>query len=390
LSSAVLVMVLGLLNSQAEVQAVDPARAQEQAQSDAERARAHFTAGRKAFLEGEYALAIDELQAAYDLDPNPALVFNLARAHEEDFQLERALALFGQFVDKASGEAARKAGEERLARVRDTAKKLELYGVVRGFPAGGWVKVLLNGQPLEFDPELRFLMLPPGRQEFEFRYSGGLRMSVARLLHAGEIIDLRGLAREHGLLEVSASPPTARVTLEGRELDRERPLTVKAGRHLVVVEADGYQRSITEATVEPEKRAVVMVKMVSLVEIAARQGRVLPVVPVWIGGGSAVAGLASGIVLQVLAARERSRIMGGAGPDGTINEFTQVQAREAEDRARSLQTGAWVSYGVCGAAAIFTGVYGYLYLRQRPAAGPGSLRPALGVSPGGVEVLWTF
>lgn len=64
------------------------------------RARADRLAGEaeQAFVDGDYPLAITLLQQAYDADRNPNMLYNIARVHEAQGQLEEALDFYRRFV----------------------------------------------------------------------------------------------------------------------------------------------------------------------------------------------------------------------------------------------------------------------------------------------------
>lgn len=347
-------------------------------------ARVHYETGKAAFSDGRYKEAIHELQIAYDLDPNPALIYNIARAYEEDLQLDKALTLFQQFSDGAGNDEARKAAAARVQAVTELKKKLSLYGVVRGWPAGGYLQVVVDGEELTFTEKQRSVVLPPGQHDLEFRYSGGLKMFVKERLPLGEAIDLREIASRNAVLEVHASPDESRLQLDGNYLAADRPLTVKAGPHTITVEATGYEKVVYDVVLKAETRTPVTIDLVSFEQIALQQARALPVYPFYVGGGAAVAGVATGITMQVLASKERQRILGGrTTADGAIYDYTQIEAQAAEDRAQRYMIGAWVGYGLAAAAAAFEITWTVLYLQSQPRGQTAHALPlTFGAGPG--------
>jgi len=366
-----------------------PALAYAQSPSDA---RVHYETGKAAFADGRYKDAIHELQIAYDLDPNPALIYNIARAYEEDLQLDKALTLFQQFADGAGSAEARAAAGTRIQAVRELKKKLGLYGVVRGWPAGAYVEVLIDGDAVTFDEKQRSLVLPPGVHDLEFRYPGGLKMFVKERLPLSEAIDLREIALRHAVIEVHVSPKDARVQMDGNYLAAEHPTTVPAGPHTLTVEAQGYEKIVHDVVLKPEARTPVKLALVSFEEVARMQAKGLPAYPLWVGGGTAVAGLVTGITLQALASKERQRILGGATlADGAIREFTQIEAQAAEDKARRYLIGAWVGYGIAAAAVAFEATWTVLYLQSQPKAEAARALPVtITVGPGAVGLVGRF
>jgi hypothetical protein len=347
-------------------------------------ARVHYEAGKAAFGDGRYKDAIHELQIAYDLDPNPALIYNIARAYEEDLQLDKALTLFRQFADGAGTPEARAAAEARAQQVAELKKKLSLYGVVRGWPGGTYLEALVDGDPVSFDEKQRSLVLPPGMHDLEFRYAGGLKMFVKERLPLGEAIDLREIASRHAVIEVAVTPPDARLMLDGDYLATDRPLTIPAGPHTLTVEATGYEKVVHDVVLAPEARTPVRLDLVSFAQIAEAQATALPSYPLYVGGGTALAGLVTGVTMQVLASKERRHILDGRTmANGAIYDSTQLEARAAEDRARRYLVGAWVGYGVAAAAAVFEVTWTVLYLQSRPAGQAAKAPPVtITVGPG--------
>lgn len=57
-----------------------------------------FDAGQHAYDGGDYALAIDRWEAAYQLSKEPGLLFNLGQAHRRAGNCARALSSYRQFV----------------------------------------------------------------------------------------------------------------------------------------------------------------------------------------------------------------------------------------------------------------------------------------------------
>lgn len=87
------------------------ARAQPRAE-----ARAHFEQGEAYFRAGGYDLAIVEYQAAYDLVPEPGLLFNIGLSCENAGDPERAIATYRRYLD-----ADPRGGKAAEARARSEA-----------------------------------------------------------------------------------------------------------------------------------------------------------------------------------------------------------------------------------------------------------------------------
>lgn len=105
--------------------------------------------GMQAYRAKDYATAIDKFEAAYSVNPQPELVYNIARANEKSLKRDAAIAAYERFLElpgttadlraKALGalEALRKekAALERVARVEAAPPP----AVAGGSPAPGSV-----------------------------------------------------------------------------------------------------------------------------------------------------------------------------------------------------------------------------------------------------------
>jgi tetratricopeptide (TPR) repeat protein len=68
------------------------------AHADAEAAKAHYKAGLGKFALGRYAEAAVEYEAAFDQEPDPALLYNAAQAHRLAGNKPRALLLYQNYL----------------------------------------------------------------------------------------------------------------------------------------------------------------------------------------------------------------------------------------------------------------------------------------------------
>jgi len=66
--------------------------------ADVEKAKEHFKAGLSAFTLGDYAKAASEYEAAYAIEPDPALLYNAAQAHRLAGNKPRALFLYQNYL----------------------------------------------------------------------------------------------------------------------------------------------------------------------------------------------------------------------------------------------------------------------------------------------------
>jgi hypothetical protein len=357
-----------------------------------EDARQHYQRGKALFDVGRYREAAVELRRAHDLDPNPALLYNIARALEEDFQLERALGLFNQFIEAIDAPAARARAELSVTRVQALARELETHGVLAGIPRGAYELATIDGEPLTFREDQPHLLYPPGARRLSFRYANGFTMTIPLKLREGQVARLADLASHHGVLRLEVDPVDARLEVDGRTIQSGRAVTLRAGEHTVTARAPGFAAVERSLTVSPEVLTTTTLVLVTAARPAVTSTARLPLSPLWIGAGAAAVGLGVGVALQVTAASERDQVLDGdTSSSGLVTSITQVEARAIEDRAWRLDLGAFISYGVAGAAALATSIYAGLVLEERlNPEGRGLVPARIEVGPRGVGVGWTF
>jgi tetratricopeptide (TPR) repeat protein len=91
--------------------AASGARAQSSA---ADNAQAHFDRGAKLYNLGHFQEAITDFEKAYDLDPSPIFLFNIAQSHRQLGNKERALFFYRRYLEQAPNAANRDDVERRM------------------------------------------------------------------------------------------------------------------------------------------------------------------------------------------------------------------------------------------------------------------------------------
>lgn len=102
------------------------ATASDEAQPDAKRqAQRLADDGRQLFWKGEYEAAIEAFQSAYEVFPDPNLLFNISAAHEKRGDYDGALAYLDRYEAAAppSEAASISARRSELQRARDAASE---------------------------------------------------------------------------------------------------------------------------------------------------------------------------------------------------------------------------------------------------------------------------
>lgn len=83
-------------------------------------ARTHFRKGMEAISAGHYEEGIGELEKAYEILPHPSVLYNLARAHADAGNLERALDYFRRYLESNPPDK-----EETLVLVKNVEARLK-------------------------------------------------------------------------------------------------------------------------------------------------------------------------------------------------------------------------------------------------------------------------
>lgn len=103
-----------------------------EAQSDDERGRFHFQAGRSYFEQGRYEDAVREWQESYQLSGRHTLLRNIAEAQERVFQFREAIASLRQYLE-VGGEEAEASRQTLVSRI----ERLERLAAEYASRAGG-------------------------------------------------------------------------------------------------------------------------------------------------------------------------------------------------------------------------------------------------------------
>jgi tetratricopeptide (TPR) repeat protein len=122
-SLAVLVVAASATPAQAQGKTAPAA-----AQTPQARAADLFNKGAEAYRRGEFQQAVTLMQEAYSLDPQPVLLYNLARAHEGLGSIDAAIDTFTRYLEADPKAPDRGAIEQRigtLKRQRDERRALE-------------------------------------------------------------------------------------------------------------------------------------------------------------------------------------------------------------------------------------------------------------------------
>jgi len=104
------------------------------AAGDSEEARAFFDKATASFALGHYPVAAENFEKAFELKPDPALLYNAAQAHRLAGNKERALVLYQNYL-RLYSKAGKRAEVE--ARVEELKKAIERDREVATSPPTG-------------------------------------------------------------------------------------------------------------------------------------------------------------------------------------------------------------------------------------------------------------
>lgn len=157
-------------------------------------AKAAYRAGVEHFKQRQFADAIREFNKAYRLDPNPVLVFNMARAFEELKEYASAIEYYKKYLEMAPDAPDRAKVEDSLRALeilqKAAASETKVVLTVTSAPDGA--KVFVDGREVGLTPLKA--EVPPG--------------------HRFLAVEAPGYTRHSSELDVNAAtPPTAHVVL---------------------------------------------------------------------------------------------------------------------------------------------------------------------------------
>jgi hypothetical protein len=236
-----LVLVLGLLvTATAAAQEPKPADSSAAAQAADLKKR-----GDELMVSLQYRDALDAYLRAYELSADPALLYNRARAHQALTEYPEALDLLERFAQTAPADLKARVPflDDLLTDIRARVASVEVKANVPG------ARVFVRDKVEGTLPVTQPLRVRAGAAKIEVRADGYMPFVKQVELAGGKTttIDAR-LVKEIGeglaMVSINTSPPSALVSIDDRPLGTApTDAVVGAGRHVVVVEADGYDAS---------------------------------------------------------------------------------------------------------------------------------------------------
>lgn len=235
------------------------------AQSRQDKAREQFEKGRQLYAERKFDEALEALMGAYVLDPNPVLVYNIARIHEDKDDLENAVRFFENYLKISPKARDRVAVKKRIAALQKVIKTRPPRGYLslESVPFGGTVRVdgLVVGQtPLSAVP------LTAGRHAVSVQLDGYDDWTSDIAVTGGRTLQLTAPLKDRpSPTTIDTMPPGAEATLltsPPQPLGRcPCSVLLSAGTHTIRVTALGHREKLQTLEKRPGEPLAIRVTL---------------------------------------------------------------------------------------------------------------------------------
>lgn len=316
---------------------------------------------REAYERKDYDEALKLMRKAYELDPAPVLLNNIAVAHKELGHYREAHDLFLRVVTTSElPDSTRKRAEERLAELK---QKL----------ASPWLRVRIgadesarvDGKPWRQTEEAIVL---PGEHIVEVRDLDGRRIRVERVYSvAGRRHDVPSRPTvERSFSTLTMNCPTEIISLEidrmeiGLPVASDARIEIQKGNYAVRLDCRDrarYEARLDATAAEVRVPPMRLEALPEVVQVAPAPGPPSPWPPVAVGGAGVVAmAVAAGLLVSASADADDLEVM---APDPGRATITYAAALEIDDRRR-FKSDAGVVVMSVGIAAAVGGAVWYL------------------------------
>jgi len=252
----------------------------------------------------DYAAALADYQKSYELEPNPALLYNEGRALQALGRYPEALDQLEAFQRDAPPDL--KARVPKLDQlVREMEGKVAKLIVQSNVPGA---RVLVRGRTVGTTPVGRPLRLNAGRASIEVVADGYHPFKKSTVLPGGGTLEIDAKLfskATSGVLEISSPVAGASVFVDGKRLGVVPVQTaIPSGKHRGVVRHEGYDEAETFAVVQAGGSSRLDVPLDAPPAITSRWW-------FWTGVGVVVVG---GVALTAALLTERSADEGDIPP----------------------------------------------------------------------------
>jgi tetratricopeptide (TPR) repeat protein len=352
------------------------AAAQQPSSRELAQAKSFFNAGAAAYEMGDYAAAIQALEAAYRITPLPAVAFSLAQAERRQYfvsreraHLERAIELYRVYLRAVETGGRRADATDALAQLEplaalsaptdavsgEAADVRERTRVMISSPVAN-ARVSLDGGPEVGVPFIA--RVPPGTHRVVVRAQG--HFPAERSLDAveGELVPIEVALREQPASVVVRASPDSDLHVDGAFMGRigeRRRIEQRRGQHELTLSRAGYQVERRRTALAPgETRELA-------VDLRPTAQRTAAIAMFIAGGGALLAGVSmTGLAVDHEADARKLDRQRQSGNITAQQLRDYAEAKHERDRWRGL---AVASYAISLGAAM-TGLF--LYFLDEP------------------------
>jgi hypothetical protein len=263
--------------------------------------------GDDAMVDIRYDDAIAAYTESYQLDPRPALLYNLGRSYQARGSYPAALPYLEQFERDAPADLRARVPhlDELIAGVRSKVSTVTITSNVTG------ATVMIRNREIGKTPLPSSVRVNAGAAKVTVSAPDHQTVSRQVTLAGGQstsfIINLKALA-DTTILAVSSPVLGADVYVDGKLIGSvPAEVSVTPGKHTIIVQHADYERVTTTAVIKPGQRKSIDVDLVALPAIYEQWW-------FWTGLGVIAAGVTVAVVANVTEAPDES----GSIAPGTV------------------------------------------------------------------------
>jgi hypothetical protein len=228
--------------------------------SDQVRAKRLVVEGRRALRAASYQAALKHLAAAFELDPQPAVAYDLAMCHRALAQYDSAISYFRKFLE-LRGPKLKKWERTRVETLIAEVERSRCRLVVDVEPAGA--EVTVDGQRAGTAPLPGPLAVNPGRRLIEVSLEGYASVAQTAEVVGGQtlVVSIKLERRTVSGLLIVVSPAPGATAVIGTGAVQPLPLStgLAEGEYLVKVAAPNHHSQ--ERTVSVAAGSVIRVEV---------------------------------------------------------------------------------------------------------------------------------
>lgn len=373
-----------------------------QAGGDVDDAKTYFRAGQQAYKAGFYLDAARAFEQAYEIVPNPAIMFSLGQTYRRQFLLDgapvhlrRAISSYRKYLQAVprggrSNDAIEHLGELEARRLAQGLPPVDADGgeaasttktqlmVSSQTPAA---TARVDGADAATVPLV--LEVKPGPHEIVLEAEGHFPQTLRAVAIEGRLVVSQADLRERPARLAVKGTDGAQVSVDGRvvgKLPFSSALALPAGRHFVAVSSTGHRTKVEEVEVGRGEEVELDGDLSTTLQRKTSYW--------FIGAGGALFVASAAMVGVALVSEGQARLI-LRERDVQMRNLTADELDRyisARDRRNDLLT---VSSGTIVGALVIGGIGTALWLLDdpEPVLAPGGLSPMIG--PDGAGIGWS-